>query len=327
MKQYIPTIISILSCILVLVSMLKISQLEDEINRIRSENNSNYSNLQSNIANITANVNAALEEQSNILASSSYKLDNVDYKQLSVELSCFVTPKIFQPEGTTATILCNDKEYEMDFVDGSYQVTFPISLLESNLVEKVSFVKDGTISTQSLDWYLDLRNKYLPTMHAGFSGQFSSSLGDWTKRVYNGSVNVDVTVPSDGECSMQALDLVYYIDGEEISRQDMLDLPEEGNAYFGSSFKTTITNDDPLELSYELKETFEQPAGSTMRLCVEMIDNNGLIYISIIEGCQLDANGQIVEGSDDFWRHECAIYDQNRQLLYGSEEGYDYLYK
>jgi len=325
MKQHIPTIISILSCILVVVSMLKISQLEDQLYTMRNETSGRFSSLQSSINLISSNVSAKLEEQANLLAASSYTLDNLNLDKRTVDITCFITPKIYQPEGTTATIMCNGEEHTMTLKEGSYQATFPISLVESSIVEQVSFVKDGTVSTQSLQWYLSPRDEYLPYMHASFHGRSSSNNGNWFIITYDGDVDVTIDQKDDIENHIESLDLVQYINGEEVYRESMLDLPQENTAYFGKNFNSTLNSENPFDLTYRLNESFETPYGGKMRLVVEMTDGTGLIYRCIIDGQTLNDQGMRVD-DDDFWHRECSIYDENNKLLYGTEDGYAYLF-
>ena len=325
MKQYIPTIISILSCILVVVSMIKIAQLEEQLNLMRNETSGRFSSLQSSISSISSNVSATLEEQANLLAASSYTVDNLDLAKRTVDITCCITPKIYQPDGTTATIVCNDKEYAMTLKEGSYQATFPIPLVESSMVEQVAFVKDGTVSTQSLQWYLSPRDEYLPYMFASFHGRSSSSNGNWFITTYDGSIDVTVEQKGGIENTVETLDLVQYVNGEEVYRESMLDLPQENTSYFGKQFNSSLNSEDPFDLTYKLDKSFETPAGGKMRLCVEMTDGTDLTYRCIIDGQTLDENGTRLE-DDDFFRHECSIYDENNKLLYGSEEGYAYLF-
>ena len=92
-----------------------------------------------------------------------------------------------------------------------------------------------------------------------------------------------------------------------------------------------MTNDDPLELTLEINESFDCPFGSTMLLMVEMSDNSGYIHRAIVDEITVNADGKLQDDNIPRWHGASgSIYDREGTLIWGSdwsEERYSYLYK
>ena len=329
MKQNISLIISALSVVLVLFCLARISSLQKQLATAQNNLSNRITTVENNVSNIYANVDAMLEEEASILSAGDFTLGEADVANGTVELTCTVTPKIYQPEGTTALLTCGGKEYSMTLENGAYSVTFPVSIFESTIVEKVSFSKDGTISTQSLNWYVSPREQYLPDLQAGFSGSVSKTAKNGIySHFYNGQLSIDAWQRGDTTSTFETLHLLQYIDGEEAARSDILgQTKKEGTTYFGYTPAATITSSDPLSVNMSLNQTFEQPFGSTMELVVEGVDSYGYLYRSVIDRVTIDQQGNPVD--DNYIGYgECSIYSPDGELLYGIEGNEaTYLYK
>ena len=320
MKQYIPWLISLFCCALVFACIVKISDLQDQMQTMQNNLNSQISNLQSNINSIYSNVDRKLEEQSNLLSGSEYSFENADPENGTVDVTCVVTPKVFQPEGTTAILTCNEEEYAMTLEDKQFVATIPLSIYEQSVVSSVSFEKDGTVQTQALDWWLNPRDQFLPTMYADLHGSYTGSVSGANTYVWkvNASLSVEVEQKGGYERTIEHIDLIHCVDGVEESRIELLGRHlDEEHVSFGSS-AAKVSGDNPLFLDYEIKQDFECPFGSTLELIVEMSDDSGLIHRKLVEKEVITADGQLEQNIEMWHGSEANIYDKDGKLLYGT---------
>ena len=130
MKKHIPIICCVLSCLLTVLCLFRISALEDRLYSLQNSVSNMHSVLHDDIRNIATNVKNSVEEGNNLLSTSSYSLEDPNLKNGTVDLSCIVTLKEFEPDGTTAVLTCNDKEYPMNLKNGDFVVMVTDGVLE-----------------------------------------------------------------------------------------------------------------------------------------------------------------------------------------------------
>ena len=333
MKKYIPIICCVLSCLLTVLCLFRISALEDRLYSLQNNIINMQSVLRDDIRNISVNVKNSVEEGNNLLSTSSYSLEDPNLKGGTVDLSCIVTLKEFEPDGTTAVLTCNDQEYPMNLKNGDFVAKFPVSIFEESRVTEVSFSKDGVIRTQALDWYISPRDEFIPWLHASFSGTSSGSVKgantyNWNK---NGTLHVSVEQKGGMDYKVESLDLIRLIDGVEAERSAILGEEQENAVVFGKKPAAIVTNEDPLIVDLDIDQTFECPFASTMLLIVEMTDNSGYIHRAIVDEITVDADGKLQDDTIPRWHGAAGnIYDSENNLIYGAdwdEERYSYLYK
>ena len=333
MKKYIPIICCVLSCLLTVLCLFRISALEDRLYSLQNNIINMQSILRDDIRNISVNVKNSVEEGNNLLSTSSYSLEDPNLKGGTVDLSCIVTLKEFEPDGTTAVLTCNDQEYPMNLKNGDFVATFPVSIFEESRVTEVSFSKDGVVRTQALDWYISPRDEFIPRLHASFSGTSSGSVKgantyNWDK---NGTLHVSVEQKGGMDYEVESLDLIRLIDGVEAERSAVLGDKQENAVVFGKKPAAIVTNEDPLIVDLDIDQTFECPFGSTMLLIVEMTDNSGYIHRAIVDEITVNTDGKLQDDNIPRWHGASgSIYDREGTLIWGSdwsEERYSYLYK
>ncbi len=321
MKQYIPWLISLFCCVLVFACIVKISDLQDQMQTMQNSLNGQISSLQSNINSIYSNVDRKLEEQGNLLSDSEYNFEKADPENGTVSVACMVKPKVFQPEGTTAILTCNEEEYPMILEDKQFVATIPLSIYEQSTISSVSFEKDGTVRTQTLDWRLNPRDQFLPTMYADLHGNYTGSISGANTYVWkvNSSLSVEVEQKGGYERTVEHIDLIHCVDGVEEERIELLGRHlDEEHVSFGSS-SAKVSGSNPLFLDYEIKRDFECPFGSTLELFVEMRDDSGLIHRKLVERETITADGQLDRNIEMWHGSEANIYDADGNLLYGTE--------
>ena len=331
MKKYIPTAITLLSCLLTVLCLFRISALENRLTTLQNNIANMQSVLRGDIQNISINVQNSVEEGNNLLSASSYTLENPNLDSGTVDLNCIVTLKEFEPDGTTAVITCNEQDYPMELKKGDFVAKFPVSIFEDSQVTQVSFTKDGVVRTQALDWYISPRDRFAPSMHAQFSGTSTGTVsGANTYNIHKkGTLSVTVEQKGGLDYNVDQLDLIRYINGEEAERIDLLsEAPKEGTAYFGKAPSAAIMSEDPFELQMDIDSNFNCPFGSTMILMVEMSDGSGFIHRTILDEAKISDNGQW--DSSGLWHgNEGNIYDSEGNLLSGSDwaaEGYTFTF-
>ena len=333
MKKHIPIICCVLSCLLTVLCLFRISALEDRLYSLQNSVSNMHSVLHDDIRNIATNVKNSVEEGNNLLSTSSYSLEDPNLKNGTVDLSCIVTLKEFEPDGTTAVLTCNDKEYPMNLKNGDFVAKFPVSIFDSSRVTEVSFSKDGVVRTQALDWYISPRDEFVPRLYASCSGTSTGSVSgantfNWHK---NGTLHVSVEQKGGMDYEVNSLDLIRVIDGEEVERSALLGEQPENAVVFGKKPAAIVTNDDPLTLVLELDRSFECPFGSTMLLMVEMTDSSGFTHRAIVDEVKVSADGKLNDDTIPRWHGASGnIYDREGNLICGvdwSDVNYSYLYK
>lgn len=324
MKQKLPIIISVFSCLLALLCMVRIVNLQNQLRSMENNLNNSILILRNDINNISSNVSYQLEEQDNLLSSNDFSFGLADWKNLTVELNCTITPKEFRPEETSVVLVCNGEEHPMTLRSGAYVATFPISMLEGSTITEVRFLENGNIRIQNMDWSIYPRDQYFPNLYTSFSGSGSgkkdSSTCTWT---YNGTLYITAEQKGGLNSSIEALDLVQYNNGEEVTRSSFLGQDKDDNSVVFGQKKpaVTITNQDPLEVQYELQQDYTFPFGSTMELYVEMSDSRGFTYRALVGRLSASAEGE-VNDDEQFvgWDNCYWILDENGQLLYSSPD-------
>lgn len=330
MKKHIPTIVSLVSCLMTLLCLFHISALE---NRLYSLQN-NFTNMQSilrdDIRNISVSVKNSVEEGNNLLSTSSYTLENPNLSEGIVDLNCVVTLKEFEPEGTSAVITCNEQTYPMELKNGNFVAKFPLSIFDTSYVTQVSFTRNGVVRTQALDWYIAPRDQFVPRMDARFSGTSTGTVSGANTYNIRKSGTLSVTVEQKGglDYDVDQLDLIRYINGQEVERTDLLkQAPREDTAYFGKVPGASIVSKDPFELILDLDSNYSFPFASSMVLMVEMRDGSGYVHRSIVDVATISEDGKMVDDGIPLWHGaEGNIYDNEGTLLSGidwNEEGYN----
>lgn len=109
---------------------------------------------------------------------------------------------------------------------------------------------------------------------------------------------------------IQSITLIETLDGVEQSRTELPYTEKEAS--------------ETSNYVYEIKRDFMIPAGSTMELLVEVVDEKKLRHRAIAERCEVSADGDRGDGEGpEWWRGaEAAIYDADGTLLYEIEPRY-----
>jgi hypothetical protein len=327
MNKHISTIVAAIACFLFAICLVQIADMKQQIQNLQGNLGNYMTGTQNSINSIYSNIESKLEEQANLLAGSEWAFGEADIDAETVMLQCSVTPKEYQPEGTSAVLFCNGAEYPMTLTNGEYAAELPISLFEDSVVGKVQFEESGTIRTESLNWHISPRYEFLPNVYANFSGSGRGSAGEGSY-VWSRKGQVEINVERKGDTTdVQSIAMIEYIDGKETKRTDIPlnttpSSPQSyGTAYMEPARRVGDAGASPSYFYYPLDNDFEIPFGSTFDLYIEVVDGYGLHYRVLIDHAEVGSGGKLMDDQYDHWQgFGASIYDDNGNALYMIDE-------
>lgn len=292
--------ISAITCILLVICLVQIADLKQQMQNLSNNLTHRMSDVENSVQNISSKIYRQLEKEASLLADSAWSYGDVDLDTYTVEFQCSVSPKEYQPEVTKAVLLTGTGEYPMSLENGVYTVKADVPIFEESQVMTVQFHENGVIRTEALDWYLNPRYECLPTAYADFSGGSSFYMEDVIRILdMDGELNINLESKG-GKYKAEKFYLLQYIDGKEISREELSMEQESAQCYY---------------LPWQRK--FEVPFGCTYAIYVEVVDNLGLRHRIQMEGKTLDEEGEVVEDERDWWLYgEGSLYDAKGNPLY-----------
>ena len=311
MKQNLKNMLLIINTILLIVCLVQIADLRAELQNMRSNMGSRLSDILTNVNNSYSYIEEKLEENASIISKSEFEFGEIDIKAGTVEVNAYVIPKEYQPDVTQAFFLCGDEEVPAEYVGGKYVATMYMPLYEDVMMASVMFKENGTIRTESLDWFFNPRAELLPYVYAYNAGSFSvgksgekENVSTWT---FSGDLEIDVVGKYRDEFKADTAEIVRFLDGKEVERFDItLEAMTAHNTF-----------------SYNWNPTYEIPFGSTQELFVDVTLKNDLVYRSQISYCRMDEQGNPVE-DDGYWEKlEADIYDTEGNLLYSVDDEFN----
>lgn len=306
MKGKLQTAVNILSLILLIVCFVRIGRLQNEITRLRNDVNNSQSMLQSSINSISSNVRYEMEQASNLLSDSSWNTGGLDIENKTATLYCYVVPKVYNPEKTTATIIHNGNEIPMTLENGRYVAEFAVPLFDACTIENVQFIEDGTIRTQQLNWVLNPRYDMIPTAYVNYSGSSSQNYKkEDITRSYQGAVEIDFEHKSfAGE--IKDVEIVLLLnDKEQWSCKPTLE---------------EIYKDDYIaHYMADIEYSFNIKRGDSIKMYADIVDENGWRYRSTLEDVTISEKGNPIHNSKHY-HAEAEIYDADGNLLFDPYE-------
>ena len=302
MKDKWQKIINIVTLVLLIVCVVRISGMEKELGQLRNTVNNTQSMLQSSINSISSNVRYEMEQANNLLSDSSWNTGGLDMENKTATLYCYVVPKVYNPDKTVATIIHNGNEIPMTLENGRYVAEFAVPLFDNCNIENVRFKEDGTIRTQQLNWSINPRYDMVPTLYANFSGESRQNYqGDKITRTYKGAVEIDFEHKNFVK-EMEEVEVVLLVNNKEQWRhKPVLEEVHKGDY-------VTIYMAD-IEYSFDLNR------GDTVKMYTEVIDENGWKYRSVLEDCTISDKGNPIHNREHY-HAEAEIYDADGTLLF-----------
>ena len=327
MKKHLSAIITALALVIAVVSQFRISGLQSEIRQLENHLNNSVSMLQSNQSAAISYMQELMEKEASILTNTDFSLGEMDLANKSFVLNGSVTPKEHQPGVTKAFLTVNGKAYPMELNNGVYAVQVDLPLFEEARVEKVEFHEGDVIRTETLEEQWSPRYKLLPRVngHLGGSGHGSATNGVYT---WHREGEVRISVEGKGQIiDIRSVTLVEELDGVEVGRTEIPLTSTESNR--GNNAKeepapppTSGTQVNGTETFYHMIDReFNIPFGSTLELLAEVVDGNGLRYLTVIDHWTVSESGENVD--DDMWGLRDVfeqILDADGNILYEVDE-------
>lgn len=341
MKKNLATILSVITCVLLVISLMQISGLRREVSSLRSRLSNEINQVDNRVSDIYTSVRTMLEEEANQLSQSDWEYGELDLKKRTAEVRCTITPKVYAPDTTKASLILNGEEVPMTYGGGQYAATVTLPLFEESRITQVMLDDAGTIRTQNLDWHFAPRYEALPSSYAGMSGSAKGTPGQ-SEFTWDMEYTVHINVEQKGEFSLRSVDLVEVLDGKEIGRLPV-DLSEAGQQAYaqaaakaGEAIPENVSNGPAASTAYYpgsasflyyLDKTYRIPNGSELILYVDVVDGNGLRYRSFADGIAIASNGEPNDDRTDEMRmfdfaEPIWIFDENGDVLYSIEEEY-----
>jgi len=338
MKKNAPMIVSIICCVLLVISLFQISNLRQEVSSLRSRLSNELDRVNNSVSGIYTEVRSMLEEEANQLSVSEWEYDEIDIKNRTAEVLCTIVPKVHTPGTTQASLVYDGQEAPMTYDNGAYTASLKLPLFEESRISQVMLNDGGTIRTQELDWYIAPRYEALPTSYAGMSGSATGKPGA-TAYTWSVEYSVHINVEQKGEFSVRSMELVEILDGEEIGRipVDISDAGQqayaEAVAKAGEAIPENVTSGSSKDYNgsanflYYLEKEYAIPNGSELAIFVDVVDGNGLRYRSFAEGMAIGEDGQPDHSRTDEMRmfdfaEPLWIFDETGAVIYTIEEEY-----
>ena len=305
MKEKGQTIFNIISIALLIICIMKITWLNTEITNFKNSISNEYRMIESSMDDISSSVRYELEQANNLLSASDWEIKTFSIEDKTAVFSCYVVPKVYNPEKTVASLMCDGEELPMTLDHGRYKADGNISLFEETKITHVQFVEDGVIRTQQLDWVINPRYDKVPSAYINYSG--SSSFAYRSEEInasYKGYIDIDMECKGfDGD--IKDGEVVILINDEEAWRSNPVLEKVDSDTSF-THYRAEIDHD------------FDVQEGDTIKMYMSFIHETGLVYRSLIQSTTVRKNGnQALE--QDYYR-EAHIYDGDGNLLFQSEE-------
>lgn len=300
MKKNYQSIVSTISCLIAAICLFQINGLKDEIEGLRSSLSRQISTVNSSVNSIYSNVDNKLKNEASLITSGGYDYNELDVENGLVKIRVYVTPKQYIPEKTEASVYINQNTYDMTLENGDFVSDIKVPIFEDITISKIVFNEGGIIKNESLDWCFSPVYEFIPTVDAFLSGAWHHGNGyDMT-----GTIEVDINASSMPLSKLTKTFIVEKLDGKVINKESIDMKFDNTNEYYTHGY-------------YEISKLLDVPRGSTYELYLAIEDENGLVYVSMLDRYELDANGNIVDNNDNMYK-SADIYDKEGNLLYRS---------
>lgn len=293
---------AIVACSLLctVICMARIGELKRDVQNLNNQLNNRIAQLENNLWQNNANIEEMLKQEASILSKAEWEYGKFHAEDLTVDVVCKVTPKEYDPENITASILAAGQEFPMTYQDGNFKATVPASIFEEIQIEQVKFQEGNQVRVEELAWVIMPIQTFLASADA-YLGGTTIDFGGNKKAIWSSQDTLQVFIgKKDYDHTVKSITLVRYLDGKETDR---MKLPLEG-------FEQPITDYyHTLDLNYEI------PYGSLQELYIDIEDGLGLRYRSCIDYTSIDEHGNHVDDTDAY-SIEKIVYDQDDKELY-----------
>ena len=274
MKKQLALILSAGACVLLLLCLWQLVNLQTRITQLDSHLSSEITNTRYAVDNITNTINETRKQEASLLVDSGYSYGTPDLStHTTVPATFTVTPKKVTPGVTTAEIVVEQENIPMVFQNGTFRATAAIKLFDEQRVSHVIFTEDGVQHTEPLNWDLLPYRAILPEVYASANTHIGGASKGTTK-LYVDELTLSAFLnwnDSVATPSIVSIELVDYLNGQERSRYTLC---KDNEIPMG---------EDRLQTSMSSDQTYVFPTNSTFDLYVEMIDDYGFHYQILVD--------------------------------------------
>lgn len=289
-KNILPIVITAL-IIAQMVSMMKISNLQNEINSTRAEINNLNNNTRSEISTIYANVDAMLKKEVSLIEMASTKLGTLDTDKLTAPVVFSITPKEVS-ENTAVSLEIEGELIPMNRNGTTFAATVSRDIFGSVsplIVIDDSGVKKTTQDDRIIIW--SMKDSLLPIMHPQFSGETTYRDGTYKckKTLYTDVKNAESGIV------FTEMRFAIKVDEEVISDE--------------------VIPIDTLSAGWQVDKTIPLSNGQVCIMTVIATDSIGLEHRYTVDHWIGGANAQREPRFDDE-----QIYSADGELLWKAEQ-------
>ena len=307
MKDKIIKVVSIVSFVIAVISLFKITSLKNEIYNLESKMNSiseQNSYLRTDISN---SVNTALAEYNNDLTKATYEYEDYKFDEdnLNVKVHVQVVPKTYNPEKTIVYLVGADaQEFPLEYVDGKYVGEISVSVFDKLSIDHVVLDTDGTLSTQTLNWLIAPEDIVFPAIDVLYSGEIQLDGKDHDKVLFDPNIQVIINeIYTGNPIKFKGADIVVQKGEHEIDR-----IPFAVDNYDKVVNLSMMNN----QKTYDIKE------GETLGFFIEIKEDN-FTFKRLIDTVTIDDKGKRIL-NDELSEYQ---FTQNIVVKYDNKVLYD----
>ena len=273
-----------------LVTFSKLNSLENNINNRFQQSDFAANSLRNEINSIYSNVETKLKKQGSILDKYNVAFGELNPSNFTIPVTLSITPKVYS-KGLTASLQLNNNSVLMKNDGTSFVATVESSVFDDFQL-KVILEENEVKKIETIEEYYDLRNKYLPVITGGFSGESSYSSNEYH---YNGKIDLQIGSPH--PISVGKVSIVNDVNGVIVSERKI---------------------DPSNSISVDVKEDIKLSPGNKLTVYAMVQDSYGLNYKYIIDVYDMGSNKAPFDNFKGEMRMQrlTEITDKNGKLLY-----------
>ncbi len=279
LRKHLPTLLLAALCVLMLLSFLRIGDLENQVRRLDHELSNMDSNLRNEMSRLVYDVDQTLEREASLLSDAVYEVGALDVGTLTVPVTVRITPKEQRP-ATSLSLEWAGECISLTREGVGYTAVLPLPV-DGTLERPSAVITEGeTRYVETLDWYI------VPMDYVRIYADVRIHQTQYEPS-YKITGPVEVSVDKYESENVSAVELVTLLNGTEQRRDsvpcDVADAWQWHGSWTPEDFEFDIDRGDKLEIYLE-------------------VTTGGLIWRYAAEIVSRDDDGRIQEA--DIYRGE-----------------------
>ena len=325
-------ILNAILCVALTFSIVKMKNLESQMNDLEYRLDQIYRSLYTDINEIYNNVDNKLEEQKSLFTTFNYGYGKIDIKNNIAEIICTAIPKEYDPNITQMKLVGNT-EYSFKYDNGKYVAKFEIPLFETSLFEHVVLNDNGTKRSQKIDLSLEPRYNLIQTFAMRHGSDHVDTRDGYVWKIFE---TFGFVIDKDGKFNIKSIDVVMTENGKEVNRS-RVDISYEGQMKYAEDLakrdqaipehvgdlynKDSTYFENHVGFIYPFNKNFELNENSEYFLYADIVDENNLTYRCFIDSAITKQDGYLDE--ERMYEHDVIsgndaimIFDESGKILY-----------